>query len=97
MRNVASGARSEPGISRFRVRRYAPPRNDANKKARSRDRALNFQISEASLRRLIRNRGVVAIGICVGITIGGFGLGLGAAARALGELAFDFLDRFGLG
>src|SRR5713101_2375429 len=36
--------------------------------------------------------------IAFGITLGaGLGLGLGTAARALGELAFDLLDRFGLG
>src|ERR1700761_9305723 len=55
------------------------------------------------LRGLVGHRGVVAIAIAFGvitfsIALGaGFGLGLGTAARALGELAFDFLDRFGLG
>src|SRR6185312_9390347 len=51
-----------------------------------------------SLRGFVRDSGIVAvsIGIClaVGLTVC-FGLGLGAAARALGELAFDFLHGFG--
>src|SRR4029079_18254594 len=37
--------------------------------------------------------GLVALTFGVGIAAG---FGLGAAARALGELALDFLDRFGL-
>src|ERR1700732_3614668 len=53
----------------------------------------------SGLCRLIRNGGVVSVGlvdVAFGITFG-FALGLGrAAARALGELALDFLDRFGL-
>src|SRR4029077_18366161 len=47
----------------------------------------------------VRHGSVVAIGFDIGLV--GFAvsfgrLSLGAAARALGELAFDFLDRFGL-
>ncbi|MEH2539127.1 hypothetical protein V1272_006009 [Bradyrhizobium sp. AZCC 1708] len=48
----------------------------------------------------VRHGGVVAVGVdirLVGLSISFGGFGLGAAARALGELAFDFLDRFGLG
>jgi len=51
---------------------------------------------------LVRHRGVVAIGfvglvdVAIGFTVGlGSGFGLGAAARALGELGFDFLDGLG--
>src|SRR6266700_7371486 len=41
---------------------------------------------------------VALFNVAFGITLGaGLRLGLGAAARALGELAFDLLDRFGLG
>src|SRR3954454_12013703 len=47
----------------------------------------------------VRHGSVVAIGFDIGLV--GFAVslsrfGLGAAARALGELALDFLDRFGL-
>ena len=47
----------------------------------------------------VRHGSVVAVGFDIGligfaVSFGRFGLG--AAARALGELAFDFLDRFGL-
>src|SRR6266513_72159 len=38
--------------------------------------------------------GIVTLGIAFGAA---FRFSLGAAARALGELAFDFLDRLGLG
>src|SRR5664279_5727326 len=61
---------------------------------------LIVEFDERSLRRFIRDSGIVAfgVGVAFGFTVGaGFGFGLGAAARALGELAFDFLDRFGLG
>jgi hypothetical protein len=61
--------------------------------------SIPIPIRENRLRGLISHGCVVAVGVgFVGFTVGtGFGLGLGAAARALGELAFDFLDRFGLG
>src|ERR1700744_916724 len=52
------------------------------------------------LRGLVSHRSVVAVGVVslIGFALGaGFSFGLGAAARALGELAFDLLDRFGLG
>src|ERR1700738_4490078 len=49
-----------------------------------------------ALRRFIRDGGIVTIGVGICFTVGfDFGLGLGAAARALGELAFDFLHRLG--
>src|SRR5258705_10510976 len=47
----------------------------------------------------VRHGSVVAIGFDIGLVGLAVSLGrfsLGAAARALGELAFDFLDRFGL-
>src|ERR1700742_234591 len=53
---------------------------------------------------LVGDRGVVALGLIalVDVAIGvaltfGRAFGLDAAARALGELALDLLDRFGLG
>src|SRR5215469_14342510 len=52
----------------------------------------------------ISDRGIIAVAIIalVNVPIGvaltlGSAFGLDAAARALGELALDFLDRFGLG
>src|SRR4051812_19818126 len=57
-----------------------------------------IQPVRTGLRRLVRNGCVVTVGVgLVAFTIGlRAGFGLGAAARALGELALDFLDRFGL-
>src|SRR5665647_2041711 len=48
------------------------------------------------LRRFVGDRGVVAVSIGVGFTVGpDFGFRLGAAARAFCQLAFDFLHRLG--
>src|SRR3569832_994317 len=57
-------------------------------------------ICKISLRGFVRDSGVVAVDIGIGlIAVGlavrvGIGLRLGAAARALGELTFDFLHGF---
>src|ERR1700687_6174352 len=64
------------------------------------DRAFYYFDQRGCLRRFIRDGGVVAIGVGLPLRISvrlDFGLGLDAAARALGELAFDFLDRLGFG
>src|SRR5712672_2589553 len=58
------------------------------------------RLNRVGLRRLVLDRGVIAIAVVgfvdLGFAVGlGAGFGLGAAARALGELAFDFLDGFG--
>src|SRR5207244_2199793 len=87
------------GISRFRVRRYASPRNDPSKKP-GRSTGPYYFDQRNRLRGFIRNRGIVAIGIAlrIGISVSvSLGFGLGAAARTLGELGFDFLDRLGFG
>src|SRR6266576_4180550 len=73
----------------------------AAKSPASRPGFLLLQIRGSRLRRFVRNGGIVTFGVdivafCVTFRTG-FGLGLGAAARALGELAFDFLHRLGLG
>src|SRR5882762_3033400 len=55
------------------------------------DRAFEYWICEAALGRFVRDRGIVAIAIRIGFAVRfDFGLRLGAAAWALGELAFDF-------
>src|SRR3984885_1460264 len=75
-------------------------RSRPTKKARS-HRPGFFQFAWiGSLRGFVRDSRVVTIGVDIRLAVGlgiGFsiGLGLGAATRALGELAFDFLDRFG--
>src|SRR6058998_3633449 len=74
------------------------------KPAQPKQKARRFRRAFISIRRtlsggFVRHRSVVAIAFdigLVGFTVGLSRFRLGAAARALGELAFDFLDRFGL-
>src|ERR1700738_1528643 len=85
---------------RFPVRKSRPDTtpNDRQQKARSLDRAFDCLAlrGERGLRRFVRDGGIIAIGVDVSFGVrAGLRLGLGAAARALGELAFDFLDRLG--
>src|ERR1700752_5383829 len=60
-------------------------------------------IGETGLRGFVRDSLIVSVDIGFGLTVCfairfGVGLGLGrTTARALGKLALDFLDRFGLG
>src|SRR5712671_6951230 len=67
-------------------------------KARSFDRTLRFSNRRTLSGSLVCNGCVVTVGVgLVAFTLAfRTGFGLGAAARALGELALDFLDRFGL-
>jgi hypothetical protein len=52
--------------------------------------------SKSLLRSFVGDSRVITIGVGVNVAIGfGVSLRLGAAARALGELALDFLDRLG--
>src|SRR6266481_2430466 len=87
----------DSGFARARAR---APRNDKSKKPGLIDRAFDCSaLARRGLRRFVRHSGIVAVGVGVGIGFAirtGFGFGLGAAARAFRELAFDFLDRFGL-
>ena len=70
-------------------------------KARPFGRAFQSRSGERGLRRLVRGSdGLVAVGLEIFLAFAltfGTRFGLGAAARAFGELAFDFLDRFGFG
>src|SRR5882757_10777612 len=80
---------------------FARTTDGSQQKARPIRPGFSLQIRGSRLRRFVRNGGIVTFGVDIVafcVTFGtGFGLGLGAAARALGELAFDFLHRLGLG
>src|SRR3982074_605192 len=80
------------------MRNCASGNDGPNKKARASHPAFPFSNPRTLSGRLICDGCVVSVGVgLIAFTVGlGTGFGLGAAARALGELALDFLDRFGL-
>src|SRR5258708_37399921 len=94
-----SGLALPPSLVELRRTGRAPRNDGAKQKSRSFDRALRFSNRRALSGSLVRHGCVVTVGVCVGLvtfTVSlSAGFGLGTAARALGELALDFLDRFG--
>src|SRR5215468_8274216 len=80
-----------------KARRYPPTKSPASRRAfRS---TVAFAILSGGF---VLDGGIVALGVGIIVALGiafsnRITFGLGAAARALGELALDFLDRFGLG
>src|SRR4029079_9823427 len=76
-----------------RLERYHP-----NKKPGLSTGLFISNFARTGLRRLVSNGCVATAGVGLVTFTVGFraAFGLGAAARALGELALDFLDRFGL-
>ena len=85
----------------YRPRRSPGRRTEPQTKSPAIRPGFSIQIRERGLRRLVRGSdGLVAVGLEIFLAFAltfGTRFGFGAAARAFGELAFDFLDRFGLG